>query len=613
MVNLIKFKGSINIKYNYLIEETAVTTILVIEDDEIIRDIINDILSLVGFDVIEATNGQQGLEIALSTYPDLIICDIMMPQLDGYGVLQALQCHSTTESIPFIFLTAKGTPVNIREGMDLGADDYLTKPFSEEGLLKAVTTRLKKRASIELQYINKIQEIQNKLEFLLHHDPLTNLPNQLLLRKFFQEFISKQKSSQTAKDTQTPDNKNQSFIPILSIGLDRFERIHESFGYEISDILLKLVAQRLVSCVHKQGIIARLSEDEFVIILNPVVDKHFASQIAEHIINTFSHPFMIESQEVFITLSLGIVIYPRDSQKLQELIQKSKAIMKRVKQMGGNSYEFYSRLIEKNVVSDYLDLETDLRHALERNEFEVYYQPKVSCETGKIVGAEALCRWNNPKRGMVSPGIFVPIAEEIGLIEPLGEWVLRTACKQAKDWQKKGLNPIKIAVNISARQFNQKNLALWLSNILEEINFNGQLLELELTESMLLENPSISVLKLRGLKTLGVKIAIDDFGTGYSSLSYLQQFPFDILKIDRCFVKNIDQNVKNAEITKALISLAHHLNLVVVAEGVETKPELSFLKTYNCDEIQGFLFSRPLPASEFERLATGELNFMNLT
>lgn len=590
------------------------TKILVIEDDLAIREIINDILSLVNFEVIEAENGQQGVEIAFSTLPDLIICDIMMPRLDGYGVLQKLQHYPETESIPFIFLTAKGTPLSIRKGMNLGADDYLTKPFSEDGLLQAITTRLKKRASVKQLYINELQQAEEKLDFILRHDPLTNLPNQLLLREIFEEIVSKNNLEcptssaprQTSPNSKIEENLNSKYIPVFSIGLDRFRRINETLGYHLGDLLLKAAAKRLTRCINKRGAIARLSGDEFVIILNPVVYKHDAAQIAQEILNTFAQSFIINNHEIFISLSIGIACYPRDSNKLEELLQKSNLTMKRVKQRGGMSFDFYSVLIQKTLVSNCLDLEADLRHALKRNELQVYYQPQVSLKTGKVVGAEALVRWLHPKRGSVSPGIFIPIAEETGVIESIGEWVLRTACQQYKTWQESGLFLMKIAVNLSGRQFNQKDLTLWLDRILQEIGFDSKSLELELTESILVENPAVSVLKLRGIKALGVKIAIDDFGTGYSSFSYLQQFPFDVLKIDQCFVASIDRNSKNAEITKAIISLAHHLNLMVVAEGVETQEEFSFLQQHNCDEMQGFLFSRPIQASEFENLVRSQ-------
>ncbi|ACK70452.1 response regulator receiver modulated diguanylate cyclase/phosphodiesterase [Gloeothece citriformis PCC 7424] len=585
--------------------------ILVIEDELSIRELINELLTLAEYEVIEAENGSQGIELALTTLPDLILCDIMMPYKNGYEVLQQLQSYPETESIPFIFLTAKGTKVDFREGMSLGADDYLAKPFSEDDLLQAINTRLKKRASIEKRYLIQLTQTQEQLDYLLHHDPLTSLPNQLSLREIFNTIISQINISLSLSENSNSENPSQ-FIPILTLGLDRFRRINESFGYNLGDLVLKIAAQYLSQCINNQGSLARLNGDEFAILLKATQDKEIVANYAQKLLKLFSQPLLINEQEIFLSLSIGISFYPEDGSTLETLLQKANSAMKRAKYLGGDRYEFYPKCYQKIPSPDYLELEADLRHALERNELEVHYQPRLSLSSGEIVGAEALTRWYHPRRGLVSPGIFIPIAEETGLIEPIGEWVLRTACEQSKIWQEKGLGLIRVAVNLSGRQFNQLNLSQWVAKILRETKINSHLLELELTESILVENASESIQKLNDLKTLGVKIAIDDFGTGYSSLSYLQQFPFDILKIDRCFVRNIDQNSKNAAITQAIIFLAHQLGLTVVAEGIETKSELSFLQNHQCDEMQGYLFSRSVKASEFEHLVQSRKNLLKL-
>ncbi len=577
------------------------TKILVIEDESPIRELITELLNLSNFKVIEAENGEEGVELAIAHLPDLIICDIMMPKLDGYGVLRKLQRHQLTEPIPFIFLTAKGTQSDMREGMNLGADDYLIKPFTEDELILAVATRLKKKAAAQQRYATELKQATAKLSYLAYHDALTDLPNQLSLRETFTKTIRQITPTQA---TLKPTNNSLSseLIPVISINLDRFSRINETFGYDTGDSLLRMVAKRISKAVGDCGTIARLSGDEFAIIGSPVSSKHGINKITESILTLFATPFNFNGQEIFISLSIGSAFYPHDGYTLEPLLEKAKKARERVKELGGNKAEVYTVILQKNTPRDYLELERDLRHALERNELTVYYQPQISLKTGQIVGAEALCRWYHPLRGTVSPGLFIPIAEETGLIEPIGEWVLHQACRQAKIWQNLGLGDIKLSVNISGRQFNHLNLVHWLDKILRETGTDSKLIQLELTESVLVANTSLSVRKLNSLKSLGVTIAIDDFGTGYSSLGYLHQFPFNTLKIDRSFVHQIHLNAKNAAITQASISLAHELDLNVIAEGVETQSELSFLLDNKWDQIQGYLFHHPVEPAEFQEL-----------
>jgi len=397
--------------------------ILVIEDENFIRNNILELLEAEDFEPIGAENGSVGVYLARQHQPHLIICDVMMPDLDGYGVLTALRQDPATAMIPFIFLTALTERTDIRKGMDLGADDYLPKPCTPDELLRAIATRLDKQATITEHY--------------------TLAVNQAL------EQINIEMSEQQA-------------------------------------------------------------------------------------------------------------------------------------------------------------LEADLHLALERKQLQVYYQPQISTQTGKIVGAEALLRWHHPERGFISPAIFIPLAEKSDLIVSIGEWVLSTACRQTKAWHTDKIGHLQIAVNLSGRQFDQLNLRQRLEPILTDTGLDPKYLKLELTESILVQNADLALRQLNSLKALGVQIAIDDFGTGYSSLRYLQQFPFDILKIDQCFIRQLN-NAKTIAITIAIIQMAHSLHLKVIAEGVETEAELAFLREHNCDEIQGYLFSRPLPVAEFEKLLASDL------
>ncbi|NJK27933.1 MAG: EAL domain-containing protein [Coleofasciculaceae cyanobacterium SM2_3_26] len=374
------------------------------------------------------------------------------------------------------------------------------------------------------------------MDHLVHHDALTKLPNQLSLREQFSDRLRMWQLNPEVSGSKVS-------VPVLCINLDRFDRVNDTLGYSVGDRVLKAVAEYLIASVEASSLVARMNADEFAIILPPTEHRQTAADAAQRIVEQLNQPFAIDGKEVFTTASIGVSFYPQDGQQIDKLIQNARKAMKRSKQQGGNQYELYT--IAYNLgSSDRLSLETDLRYALDRDQLELHYQPQVSLEGGYIVGAEALVRWQHPERGYISPGKFIPIAEENGLIEPIGEWVLYHACQEARQWLAKGLD-LRIAVNLSGRQFNQLDLRHRLVDILIRSGLEAKYLDLELTESTLVQNPEAAVRRLNALKALGVRIAIDDFGTGYSSLNYLQQFPFDILKVDRCFVRHISVDVKN--------------------------------------------------------------------
>ena len=603
------------------------TTILIIEDETAIRELISELLILEGFDVAEAVNGREGIAIAQSVLPDLIICDVMMPEIDGHGVLQALQKNPQTVSIPFIFLTAKGTRQDVRYAMNLGADDYLIKPFANDELLEVIQIRLRKKEIINQQYIEKLEENKEKISHLLYHDLLTNLPNQLSLRENFERLIAPHtnQSHNLSSDGENPSLSENSTdfygICLIILSFERFSRINDHLGYEGGNQLLKEAVDRIQTTVGQLCAITRLNSNEFVIVLtpselsnlpsNPSVTslKNNSIQFSKILVDAFSSPFFTHTQEIICPIILGIALYPLHGANLDQLLQCARKAKDSIKNQGGNLYQFYHPSLEKNTSVNVLDLERDLRHALERNEFVVYYQPQINAHTRQIVCAEALVRWDHPEKGRISPYIFIPIAEATGLIQGIGEWVLEKSCEQLKSWHKLGLDSIRIAVNLSARQFNQVNLGQWLTDLFQKNGIDPSKIELELTESTLVDDIPRSIEQLHQLKSVGIKVAMDDFGTGYSSLSYLQQFPFDILKIDQCFIQKIDQNPKNAAIAQAIITMAHQLNLRVVAEGVETTEELTFVHENNCDEIQGYFFSEPITSEEFTQLLQTENPF----
>ncbi|WP_017720862.1 putative bifunctional diguanylate cyclase/phosphodiesterase [Kamptonema formosum] len=563
--------------------------ILVIEDEALVRANILEILDSSGdFDALGAENGLVGVRLAREHRPDLIVCDIMMPELDGYGVLEALRADPATAAIPFIFLTAKADQGDLRFGMNLGADDYLTKPFRRTELLVAISTRLQKQTAVANRYSIELKQAEERLNYLLHYDSLTHLPNLQLLRNRLRELMAKA-------------TRHQQSLPVLSLDLDRFNRLNQTLGYEVGDGLLKAVAHRLGVCVALGDTVARLRADQFAIVLAGGEHSRDAAETCATILNAFCEPFLLNGHEVFVTASIGISLYPHDGSDTDTLLQNADLALSHARQLGGNQYQFYTPQMN-GIVSRMLALEASLRYALELGQFQVYYQPQVHLQSGEIVGAEALLRWQHPEWGFVSPAEFIPLAEQTGLILLIDHWVLETACAQIVAWNRAGLPPVRIAVNLSGRQFQQPNFSERVLEILLGAGADSHYLELELTERIIIQTVQKNVEILKALKGHGIQIAVDDFGTGYSSLNYLKTFPFDIIKIDGCFVRHIDRDSKNAAITSAIIQMAHSLNLKVIAEGVETEAELAVLRQYGCDAMQGYLFSRPVPAAEFERM-----------
>ncbi|MDJ1174850.1 EAL domain-containing response regulator [Roseofilum capinflatum] len=557
--------------------------ILVIEDEQAIRENVLELLESEGYEALGAENGREGLKIAQNAIPDLILCDVMMPEVTGYAVLTALQENPLLSHIPFIFLTAKSDRLDFRYGMELGADDYLMKPCLPNEILRAVAARLDKKASLNAHYLQELQRQASQ-------DLLTHLPNRTRLREMFQTLVA---------NSSTLVAGQEQLIPVFCIGLDRFERINNTLGYDMGDRLLQAVAQRIGETLEATSpILARLSDDVFVAILGEQLSRHEVMAQMETLIAKLSEPFSIQGENLAITASIGMTYYPRDGQDIDPLIQNASRALNQARERGGNKYQFYIPTFYVGS-GDRLNLEASLRYALERQELQVHYQPQVSLQTGQVIGAEALIRWQHPERGWVSPAKFIPIAEETGLIDSIGKWVLVQACKQAKDWQK--LNPnFQMSVNLSPRQLTQLPLHQWLLDCLISIGYIPSTLELELTESALVEQKQEALKILNSLKSIGVKLALDDFGTGYSSLEYLKDFPFDVLKIDRCFIKRIETNIKQKSLVSAIIKMAQALDMKVVAEGVETVDEIKFLQNQSCEFMQGYYFSKPLGKEDFE-------------
>ncbi len=437
--------------------------------------------------------------------------------------------------------------------------------------------------------ITERKEAASQIESLAYFDTLTGLPN----RAFLQGRIS-----QALSISERDGNE----LALLFIDLDNFKTINDSLGHSIGDRLLCAVAKQLATCVRDMDIVSRLGGDEFVIIL-PETGAAGASSVAEKILNTLITPYSVNGHELSVSASIGISLFPDDSWDFESLLKHADTAMYRAKGAGRRSYQFFTQSM-KEAAHERLDMENRLRKALEKQEFVLFYQPQVEIVTGRIIGTEALIRWQNPELGMVYPIKFIPVAEDCGLITPIGRWVLEEACRQNKTWQTEGLPPISIAVNLSPTQFiyRQQHIADMIADVLNITAMEPQYLEIELTESAVMHDPERAAQILRQLNAMQVKLAIDDFGTGYSSLSYLKRFPITKLKIDRSFVRDLVTDPEDRAIASAIISMGHSLNLKIIAEGVETSEQLEFLQGEGCDEAQGYYFSEPLAAGELSKL-----------
>jgi len=426
---------------------------------------------------------------------------------------------------------------------------------------------------------------EETIQTLAFYDSLTGLPNRsLFIDRLGQELAKAQRQRQ--------------MMAIMFIDLDRFKIINDTLGHAAGDLLLQAVAKRLKESIREGDTVSRLGGDEFLLLFPDITQVKDISVIAEKIIYEFSEAFTVNDKELFVSASLGISIFPDNSGHIETLIKNADTAMYYAKQQGRNNYQFYSPKIDAYTTKK-LEIEANLRKAIANNEFLLYYQPQVNLNTGEITGAEALLRWQPMDQSFISPAEFIPIAEEVGLIQPIGEWIFRSVCRQLKQWQEAGLRPIRISVNVSMNQFRQNTFMEILLGILEEMDIRPDCLELEITESTMMHDTGLTTTMLHELRARGIHIAIDDFGTGYSSLSYLKYLPISRLKLDQSFVHSLGINPNDEAISRAIIAMAHSLNLQVVAEGVENEEQLLLLKSYDCDEVQGFLFSKALAADDF--------------
>jgi diguanylate cyclase (GGDEF)-like protein len=592
-------------------------TILIVDDERFFCSLLENILQD-EYDTVIVTNGSEAMD-ALDKYPiDLILLDIIMPGIDGYEVCKQIKISERHCKIPVIFLTVKNETEDEIKGFEIGAVDYITKPISPPIVKTRVSTQLAlSKANIKLQQhaleleqlvaqrtveltreITEKQKVYEKLHYLANYDQLTQLPN----RNLFNERMAY--AYKLAK-------RNRTSFSLLLIDLDRFKHVNDSLGHHIGDLLLEQVGLRLSKCLRGVDTVARLGGDEFTVTLTEPHKREDAAVVAEKIIDILAEPFEIHSHIIRIGSSIGITFYPDDCEDLNAMLKNADMAMYEVKKKGRNAYEFFSHELTTHE-NHRMELEKDLYSALTNDQLYLNYQPILNLQTQSICGVEALLRWNHPKHGQVAPDKIISVAEESDLILILGEWVIKTACKQISLWLKQGYTDLHIAINMSTRQFDDKydSVAL-IKNLIQQYQLPKHSVQLEITETLILEDSRLILDTLYEFKKLGIKLSVDDFGTGYSSLSYLRRFPVDILKIDQSFIRDLNLSSGDDSLVKAIIAMGQSLNLDIIAEGVESNEQLDFLQKHDCNFAQGYFFSKPVSADEIELMLMEQRNLFN--
>ncbi|RMO69671.1 putative bifunctional diguanylate cyclase/phosphodiesterase [Pseudomonas syringae group genomosp. 3] len=698
-------------------------TILIVDDDVHVRDLLEVLLQNQGYETLTAESGEQALAMVDERAPDLILLDIMMPGMDGYEVASVLKAGKGTANIPIIMLSALDEQGARLSGLEAGAEEYLSKPVESAELwlrvrnllrLKAFGDYLKSHSmiledqlqqrTIDLERFRTVMDASEDAIFLINRNTMsliefnrracqllgytaeelahktpaelgeTSMENlevvydQIIAGKGPSEPLETQIRDKSGRDVEVEihrqayrtgedwvivgivrditqrkesdqrlltmahydtltglPNRDLFFTSLqmgltqaavsrwklatLTVNLDGFKNINETWGHVLGDQVLLEVSHRLSECINASDTLGRVDGDQFALILMIRVGQPDTRQTLERIRKALRVPFMVEGQSIVMTASIGIALYPEDGEDARELVRHAYTAMNSAKKIGPDTYRFYTAQMNADV-SARLDLEAALRDAVEKQAFEIVYQPKLNLVTGRICGLEALLRWPRPGQQGVSPAVFVPVLESLGLIGEVGNWVVDRVCAQIAHWQRSGLGLFQVAVNVSGQQISNSSLVADIRQALSSHRVAPQWLEVELTESSLMENTSHTIATLETLRANGVSISIDDFGTGYSSLAYLRRFPIDKLKIDIAFIREVTSNPQDAAIARAIIELAHSLGLKVIAEGVETPEQLAFLRDNQCDQIQGYLISKPLPLAELETfLSTPEKQF----
>lgn len=568
-------------------EQLTDATIMIVDDEPINMEVAKVFLEEVGYHnfvlVEKASEAKKTLE---ETRPDILLLDLVMPEVSGFDILSAVRELSKYKHLPIIILTSSSDSESKLRALALGATDFLAKPVDQSELCLRVRNTLAAKA------------YQDQLAY---YDSLTNLPNR---RLFLERF------DWSLKEAERHDDN----LALLHIELDNFDRINDTLGLSAGDEVLRQIARRIEGVIRSIDILGHPTSEEntrmnlfrldggiFSLLLDRIQSAESSAVVAERILPVIREQLKVEGKDIYVTASIGIATYPSDRGDHNTLLRLASSAKDYVKNRGGDSFQFSSSHISA-MYEKRLSLESKLRQALGRKEFVLHYQPKVDIKTGLIKGVEALVRCKSDDGVLMPPSNFIQLAEEIGIIVPIGEWVMYEACRQLKEWQEADDIPISMSVNLSVKQFEMPNFVAMVKRIIDSSGIDPQFLTLELTESLLLEYVEDKINILKGLKDLGLKLSIDDFGTGYSSLSYLRRLPVDELKIDRSFIQELPDNADSRAIVSAVIFLAHGLGMLTVAEGIETKEQLRFLEQELCDEYQGYLFSRPVPNDTLSKL-----------
>ncbi len=548
--------------------------VILADDDPSIRLMVRHVLESEDYDIIEAADGLEAIKAVEKHNPALVLLDAVMPGIDGFTTCQQIK-DKGYKDIPVMMITGLDDDASVERAYDVGAIDFITKPIKWAVLKHRVRSVVAKVIA------------ERKVQLLAYRDTLTQLPNRLLFADRLEQAVIRA-------------DRHREAMALMLVDVDDFKLVNDSFGHDAGDKLIKAIGQLLLRSLRRADTVARLGGDEFAVIVEGIDGPEDAISIADNLTTILEHNVKLDDQETFTSASVGIAVFPYDGKDARTLLKNADTAMFRAKEKGRHCFQFYKPEMSVTAM-ERLDLENSLRRALKGNEFVIHYQPTVDIHKNEVVGDEALLRWQHPDKGIIIPNDFVPLAEECGLIIPIGEWLITTACKQLKAWQDAGLENQNISINISPRQFRDQDIVGLFTRELATHGLSGSCFTIEITESTLIDNVGVAERILNKLHDMGMTISLDDFGTGFASLAYLKDFPVDVVKIDREFISGIPDNEEDSQIVAAIAGLTRGLKLRLLAEGVENERQLGVLKGLGCQLGQGYYWSKALPPDQYEQ------------